>query len=69
MAQRTIYSIQNDSIDAISYRYYGKSVVEEILAANPHIARDAVILPMGTRVILPNIIESTANKQTVQLWD
>lgn len=69
MAQRTIYSIQNDSIDAISYRYYGKSVVAEIMAANPQLARADVILPMGTAVVLPNIIETTTNKQTIQLWD
>ena len=69
MAKRVIYSIQNDSLDAICYRYYGESVVEEVMAANPQLARADVILPIGTAVILPNIIQTTANKQTIQLWD
>ncbi|MFA9487160.1 tail protein X [Moraxella haemolytica] len=65
---RIIYSIQNDSIDAISHRYYGKSVVEQILAVNPHLAKEDVILPIGTKVILPSLITTNPVKQTIQLW-
>ncbi|MFA9487182.1 MULTISPECIES: tail protein X [unclassified Moraxella] len=65
---RTIKSIQGDSLDSISYRYYGKSVVESLLAANPHLT-DEVILPIGTLVVVPKIIQSSKPKQTVQLWD
>ncbi|WP_323842961.1 tail protein X [Moraxella sp. Pampa] len=65
---RTILSIQNDSIDSISYRYYGKSVVEKILSANPQLARADVILPIGTKVILPTLINTNPVKQTIQLW-
>lgn len=65
---RTILSIQNDSVDSISYRYYGKSVVEEILAVNPQLARADVILPIGTKVILPTLITTNPIKQTIQLW-
>lgn len=66
---RTIYSIQNDSLDSISYRYYGQSVVELILAANPHLAQYGAILPIGTPVVLPELItQNEKRKQTIQLW-
>ncbi|AKG08088.1 tail protein X [Moraxella bovoculi] len=64
---RTIRSIQGDSLDSISYRYYGKSVVESLLSANPHLSND-VILPIGTVVVLPTLVQPTQSKQTIQLW-
>lgn len=68
---KTINAIQNDTIDAICWRYYGRStgVVELVLAANPDIGSLGVFLPMGTTVILPDIETPQQTKQTIQLWD
>ncbi len=67
-----ILSIQGDSVDSICWRYYGYSsgVVEQVLQANPHLARFDIILPIGTPIGLPNI-DATPSKQkvSVQLWD
>ncbi|OAV00213.1 MULTISPECIES: tail protein X [Moraxella] len=67
--QRVIYSRLHDSIDAISYRYYGSSRVELILSANPRIHEHGAILPIGTPVIIPPMIVDAPKKQTIQLWD
>lgn len=67
-----ILSIQGDSVDSICWRYYGRSsgVVEQVLQANPHLARLDIILPIGTKISLPTI-DTTQSKQkvSVQLWD
>lgn len=65
---KKIFAIQNDTIDAICWRYYGRSsgVVEKVLEANPELE---VILDIGTPVILPDIETPQQTKQTIQLWD
>ena len=37
---KTVYAIQNDTVDAICWRNYGRSsgVVEAVLEANPHLS-------------------------------
>lgn len=68
---KKIFAIQNDTIDAICWRYYGRSsgVVEKVLVANPHLSELGVILPLGTSLILPDIETPQQTKQTIQLWD
>lgn len=68
---RTITAIQNDTIDSICWREYGRSsgVVEMVLAANPNIIEHGVFIPMGTAVLLPDIETPQQIKQTIQLWD
>lgn len=68
---KTIIALQNDTVDAICWREYGKSsgVVEKVLEANPKIAGLGVFLPMGIEVILPDIETPQQIKQTIQLWD
>lgn len=65
---KQIFAIQNDTIDAICWRYYGRSsgVVEKVLEANSELG---VILDIGTPVILPDIDTPQQTKQTIQLWD
>lgn len=65
---KQIFAIQNDTIDAICWRYYGRSsgVVEKVLEANSELG---VILDIGTPVILPDIDTPQQRKQTIQLWD
>lgn len=69
---KTIIAFQHDTIDAICWREYGRSsgVVEKVLAANPNITNFGAFLPMGTQVVLPDIVEAPQQtKQILQLWD
>ncbi|MBF7683869.1 tail protein X [Acinetobacter sp. B5B] len=68
---KTVKSIQNDSIDSICWRYYGRSsgVVEMVLQANPKLAVFDAILPMGTDVLLPDISTPQKTVTTINLWD
>ncbi|MFK7044782.1 tail protein X [Acinetobacter baumannii] len=68
---KEIYAIQNDTVDAICWREYGRStgVVEQVLAANPHLSEFGPFIPMGTKVQLPNIPTPQNKVQSIQLWD
>jgi phage tail protein X len=63
------YSAQGDTLDIICYRYYGSQsvAVEEIMNANRHLADLGVVLPIGTKIMLP-AIEKTAENKRVALW-
>ncbi|ACA30887.1 tail protein X [Histophilus somni] len=69
---RMVYAKQNDTLDSIVYRYFGKTLglVEHVLELNPTLA-NLPILAIGTVVILPNSedIQTTTNKNTLSLWD
>ncbi len=68
---KEIYAIQNDTVDAICWREYGRStgVVEQVLEANPHLSEFGPFIPMGTKVQLPDIPTQQNKVQSVQLWD
>ncbi|MFW2077492.1 tail protein X [Acinetobacter sp. ULE_I010] len=68
---QTVYAIQNDTVDAICWRYYGRTsgVVEKVLEANSSIAEFGPFLPMGTAVQLPVIQTQQNTTQSIQLWD
>lgn len=61
---------QGDTLDALCYRHYGRTagVVEAVLLANPGLAEVGIILPHGTRIVLP-VIDTAPASETVQLWD
>lgn len=64
-----VYSIQNDTLDAIAYRYFGTNTAEilpEIMALNPHITD--VILLENQAVHLPEFT-SKPQSETLKLWD
>ena len=63
---------QGDSLDALLYRHLGTSDgLETIYADNPGLATLGPILPMGTRVTLPELasVQSRENTTLIQLWD
>ena len=68
---QTVYAIQNDTVDAICWRYYGRTagVVEKVLEANSSIAELGPFLPMGTAIQLPEIQTQQNTTQSIQLWD
>lgn len=68
---RSVISIRGECIDDVLYRTQGSTkAIESVIAANPHILATA-ILPPGTRVYLPEDLETkqTATQPTVNLWD
>lgn len=66
----TVTAMQGDTVDAICARHLGSTagVTEATYALNPGLAALGPVLPIGTRVQLP---EATAQPTTtlVQLWD
>jgi len=68
---KTITALQNDTVDAICWREYGRSsgVVEMVLTANPKLAEFGPFIPMGIQVTLPEIETPQQTKQTINLWD
>lgn len=68
---RTVRSQQGDTVDAICWRYYGRTAgtVEAVLEANRGLADLGPVLPMGTQVTLPDVPATRENHRVVQLWD
>jgi len=63
----TVTATQGDTLDAVVWRHYGdSSMLPAVLAANRGLAALGPILPIGTRVILPDR-QPTTPKQ-VTLW-
>ncbi|MFV5433710.1 tail protein X [Acinetobacter towneri] len=69
--KKTILSLQNDTVDLICWRHYGRTsgVVEAVLEANPALAEQGPILTIGTSVVLPEINTQQQTAQTISLWD
>lgn len=69
----TYLSHQNDAIDDIVWRHYGRQAgaVEAVLAANPGLAAKGPLLPAGTRLELPELGDSSPSevRDAVRLWD
>ncbi|WP_442489393.1 tail protein X [Halomonas litopenaei] len=67
---RTVRARQRDTVDAICYRAYGRTqgVTEQVLKANPGLADLGPILPHGTLVTLPDIVQLPSREPTIQLW-
>lgn len=66
----TILSAQGEVLDTICTRTYGdeSGYVEALLEANPGLAAKGPILPMGTKVRLPEI-KKPDETPVVTLWD
>lgn len=59
-----------DMLDRICWEYYGAraGAFEQVLAANPGLAKHGPVYPSGIRIVLPELPaqESTG---TISLWD
>lgn len=67
-----VRSRQNDTVDALVWRYLGESAgyVERTLELNPALAQYGAVLPSGTVVTLPAPATTPSKTQnTIQLWD
>lgn len=58
-------------VDMICRRVYGdeSGYVERVLDANPGLAAMAVPLPIGVRIVLPDLQPVAPERQLVALWD
>lgn len=61
-----------DTVDYIVWKQYGSTdnrVVEQVLAANKGISELGPVLPAGTLINFPAIIQAEPIKAKVKLWD
>lgn len=67
-----VYARQGDTVDAICYRELGRSgdLTESVLDANPGLAALGPVLPHGTPVDLPDVVQTPSTEaDLIQLWD
>lgn len=63
---------QGEMLDEIAWRHYGyhAGTVEAILDANYGLADLPHVLPIGTRIVLPDLPPASSRlPQPVRLWD
>lgn len=68
----TVYTTrQGEMVDMVCRRVYGdeSGYVERVLDVNPGLAVMTVPLPIGTRIVLPDLQPSAPERQLVALWD
>lgn len=65
-----VISQQNDTVDAICHRYYGRTArtLEAVYQANPGLADIGPVLPMGTAINMPTV-DDKPKTETLNLWD
>ncbi|NSY36886.1 tail protein X [Leisingera sp. ANG59] len=64
-------SKEGETADEIVWRHYGNQVagaLETVLQANPGLAALGPVLPLGTRIDLPEI-DAPKEAEAVRLWD
>ncbi|MCO5153396.1 MULTISPECIES: tail protein X [unclassified Shinella] len=68
----TIYvTKQGETVDLACLAHYGRTaeVTEAVLDANPGLAGLGPILPMGTRITMPDISRRATARPLVSLWN
>lgn len=68
---RQVVAQAGDTLDYLCWRHYGATdnrVVEGVLQANPGLAALGPVLPAGTVVRLPTVLQPAQTKG-VRLWD
>lgn len=67
----TVYHTKDgDVLDLICHRHYGDEhgTTEAVLAANPGLADQPVVLPLGLDIILPDLVAAETVTEYVRLW-
>ena len=61
---------QGDTVDALCQRHLGSTatVTEQVLEMNAGLAALGPVLPMGTKVQLPDQAPAKENNTLIQLW-
>jgi phage tail protein X len=62
---------QGETVDLACWRYYGRTngVTEAVLAANSGLSGLGPLLPIGTKMVMPDIRPQTSARTLVKLWD
>ena len=61
-----------DMLDRICLQYYGRSddgVVEAVLEANTNLGDKGPVYDAGVKITLPDLDVSTAETDSIRLWD
>lgn len=67
----THISVMGDTVDLVAWKVGGRTrdLTEAILEANPGLAGLGPLLPIGTKVVVPDVAEEATAPTTVNLWD
>jgi len=70
MADTAYLSGEGDTLDYICWRFYGQQsgAVESVLSVNPGLADLGPVLPLNTRVVLPDLSRPAQEVQPIRLW-
>ncbi len=65
-----VESVEGDTVEAICFRRYGytENVTKQVCDSNPGVAALGVVLPIGTKIVLPDVPKKNEIK-TKNLWD
>lgn len=68
---RVYTTVQGEMLDAICRKIYGdeSGYVENLVSANPGLADASYILPLGTKIILPDVGRADEVQAVVSLWE
>lgn len=64
-------TVQGQTVDMVCRKVYGdeSGYVEAVLAANPGLASKGIVLPILTKIFLPDLEITPEADQLVTLWD
>lgn len=68
---RVYVTVQGEMIDAICRKIYGEESghVENLVSANPGLADAPYVLPLGTKITLPDLDRGDEVGSIVALWN
>ena len=68
----TIYMTrQGETVDLVCLAHYGRTVavVEAVIEANPGLAALGPVLPLGTKINMPDVADTGSATSLTSLWD
>ena len=62
---------QGETVDLVCFSYYGRTsgTVEAVLEANRGLSALGPILPIGTKILLPDMPSVSTARPLTSLWD
>lgn len=70
MATTTYTASQGDTLDYVCWKLYGQQsgAVEAVLEANPGLADLGEVIPVGTKITMPDLAKPETEVQPIRLW-
>jgi phage tail protein X len=71
MSDAIYYSSEGDTLDFICWKQYQQQAgaVEAVLLSNPGLADVGPIIPINTRIVLPELSSPVTEAEPIRLWD